>query len=104
MSDNGLGPILLPHSWFICEYRNQAVLGGHETIASSEGALLVELFSIIAEFRRSLSILENALFKSIFKYSGNDFRLAVLKIIPKIHKLSHPITLNPLIVYHLRGG
>ena len=104
VSVKGLGPVLLPHLWFIREYRNQAVLGSHEKIASSEGALLVELYSIIAEFRRGLLILENALFKSIFKYSGNDFRLAVLKIIPKIHKLSHPITLNPLIVYHLRGG
>ena len=54
VSDNGLGPILLPHSWFIREYRNQAVLGGHEKIVSSGGALLIELYSVIAEFRHGL--------------------------------------------------
>ena len=43
VSDKGLGPVLLPHSWFIREYQNQAVLRGHEKIVSSEGALLIEL-------------------------------------------------------------
>ena len=54
-----------------------------------------------------MSLLESALFKSIFQYSGNNFRLAVLKIIPKIHKLSQPITLrsiDDLSSRPIRGG
>ena len=101
ISDKGLGPVLLPYDWFIREYRHQAVLGGHEIVLSSEGALLVKLFSIIAEFRCELSVLESALFKAIYKNSGNDFRLAALKIIPKIHKLSHPITPKFIEFYRL---
>ena len=104
VSDKGLGPVLLPYQWFVCEYSHQAVLGGHVPVLSSEGSLL---FNIIADFRRSLSILENLLFKSIFKYSGNNFKLAALKIVPKIHKLSHPITCNSvkLLPSHpIRGG
>ena len=92
ISDKGLGPVLLPYDWFVREYRHQAVLGGHEIVLSSEGALLVKLFSIIADFRSALTVLEGALFTSIYKYSGNDFKLAALKIIPKIPKLSHPIS------------
>ena len=72
VSDKGLGSVLLPHSWFICEYQKQAELGGHEKILSIEGAMLVELYGIIAVFRQGLSLLESALFKSIFKYTGNN--------------------------------
>ena len=107
VSDKGLEPVLLPYHWFVREYNHQAVLGGHVPILSSEGALLVKLFNIIADFRHSLSILESLLFKSIYKYSGNNFKLAALKIVPKIHKLSHPITCNSvkLLPSHpIRGG
>ena len=76
VSDKGLGPVLLPYDWFVREYRHQAVLGGHELVLSSEGALLVKLFSIIADFRCLLTDLEGALFKSIYKYSGDNFKLA----------------------------
>ena len=41
MLDKGLGHVVLPHSWFIREYQKQVVLGGHEKIVSSEGALLI---------------------------------------------------------------
>ena len=95
VSYKGLGPVLLPYHWFVREYNHQAVFGGHIPILSSEGSLLVELFNIIADFRRSLSILENLLFKSIFKYSGNNFKFAALKIIHLIHKLSHNYSPNP---------
>ena len=95
------------YSCHIIGLYHQAVLGGHVPILSSEGALLVRLFNIIANFRHSLSILESLLFKSIYKYSGNNFKLAALKIVPKIHKLSHPITCNSvkLLPSHpIRGG
>ena len=78
--DKGLGPVLLPYDWFVREYKHQAVLGGHELVLSSEGALLVKLFSIIADFRCSLNDLEGSLFKSIYKYLGNIARIFINRL------------------------
>ena len=44
ISDKGLGPVLLPYSWYIRESKVQAVLGGHEEISISEGSLLLDSF------------------------------------------------------------
>jgi hypothetical protein len=68
ISDKGLGPVLLPYSWYIREYKVQAVLGGHEEISISEGSLLLVLFKIIAEFRCNLTVAEHSLFLSIYNH------------------------------------
>ena len=56
ISDKGLGPVLLPYSWYIREYNEQALSGGHDKICTSEGSLLLVLFKIIAEFRCNLTV------------------------------------------------
>jgi hypothetical protein len=107
VSDKNLGPVLVPYSWYIQVYGQQAVLGGHVPVLDSEGCLLVKMSHTISEFRDSLSCSELSVFKTVYIYTGSSFRLATLKVIPKIHKLKGDIShesLSSLPSRPIRGG
>ena len=107
VSDKNLGPVLVPFSWYIQVYGQQAVLGGHVPILDSEGGLLIKMSHTISEFRSSLCNSELSVFKSVYTNTGTNVRLATLKVVPKIHKLKGVInheSLSSLPSRPIRGG
>ena len=87
-SDKGLGPVLLPIDWYVGQYKEQSVKGKHIVTNMSVDQCIHALKKEIEHFRSNLATDERTVLKEYFSNSSPDFRVGVLKLIPKIHKLS----------------
>ena len=87
-SDKGLGPCLLPLEWYIEQYKVQSLKGNHVETHMSCDQCINYLKNEIDLFRSGLSTEGKILLKSYFSNCNPNFRVGVLKMIPKIHKLS----------------
>ena len=88
LSDKGLGPCLLPIEWYVQQYEVQSQKGGHVATNMSSDQCINFLKDVIQEFRTGLTPEERELLKTYYSKSNPNYRVGVLKLIPKIHKLS----------------
>ena len=92
-SDKNLGVCLLPVQWYKKEYEGQVEKGGYELQNITEEQCLGKLIRTISEFKGALNNDQSTILKDHWpKYCQGPFRIGVLKIVPKIHKLIGPIT------------
>ena len=87
-SDKGLGPCLLPIDWYVEQYEVQSKKGNHVATNMSEDQCLHFLKNAIQTFRSELSSEGKVFLKKYFAGSNPNYRVGVLKLVPKIHKLS----------------
>ena len=87
ITDKGLGPCLLPLDWYILQYAVQTEKGDHIKTGMSSEQCINYLKGVIGKFRDSLVVDEKLVFKEYFRNPNPNFRVGVLKLIPKIHKL-----------------
>ena len=87
-SDKNLGPVLLPIDWYIQQYEIQAVKGNHVVTKMSPDQCINLLNKNIQDFRSELLPVEKISLQKYFSKSNPNFKVGVLKVIPKIHKLS----------------
>ena len=88
LSDKNLGPVLLPIDWYIKEYDVQSVKGSHVVTGLSADQCIHLLKKNINDFRSALVPEEKIFLRKYFSHSSPDMKVGVMKIIPKIHKLS----------------
>ena len=87
-SDKGLGPCMLPIEWFIEQYKVQSLKGSHVLTTMSNDQCINFLKHSIDVFRSKLCTEGKMILKQYFHNSNPNFRVGVLKLVPKIHKLS----------------
>ena len=87
-SDKGLGPCLLPIDWYVEQYEVQSSKGHHVPTNMSEDQCIQFLKNAIQAFRSNLSPAGKIFLKKYFTISNPNYRVGVLKLVPKIHKLS----------------
>ena len=87
-SDKGLGPCLLPIDWYIEQYKVQSNKGNHVPTNMSEDQCINFLKNAIQDFRADLCQDGKIFLKKYFSPSNPNYRVGVLKLVPKIHKLS----------------
>ena len=88
VSDKGLGPCLLPVDWYIEQYKVQSKKGNHVLINMSADQCINFLKSAIQTFRSELCSEGRSALKTYFANCNPNYRVGVLKLVPKIHKLS----------------
>ena len=88
VSDKGLGPCLLPIDWYIQQYRVQSEKGNHLLTNMSNDQCISFLKAAIQTFRSTLCLEERTLLQTYYSKSNPNYRVGVLKLVPKIHKLS----------------
>ena len=88
ISDKNLGPVLLPIDWYIQQYDVQAVKGNHVVTKLSADQCINLLKKTIEDFRSTLLCEEKFFLRKYFSHSSPDVKVGVMKVIPKIHKLS----------------
>ena len=88
VTDKGLGPCLLPIEWYIDQYNVQSQKGNHIQTNMSKDQCINFLKAAIQNFRSELCPEERALLQTYYSKGNPNFRVGVLKLIPKIHKLS----------------
>ena len=87
-ADKGLGPCLLPVEWYIDQYKVQSLKGNHVLTNMSNDQCINYLKLAIDTFRTGLSQEERQVLKKYFVNTNPNFRVGVLKLVPKIHKLT----------------
>ena len=87
-SDKGLGPCLLPIDWYIDQYKVQAQKGNHIPTNMSSEECIHFLKTAIDRFRSALNPEERSILKKFFANCNPNFRVGILKLVPKVHKLS----------------
>ena len=87
-SDKGLGPVLLLIGWYVEQYKEQSFKGKHIITNMSAEQCIHALKKEIEHFRSDLAMDERTILKEYFSNSNPDYKVGVLKLIPKIHKLS----------------
>ena len=88
-SDKNVGISILPPDWFKKEYENQIVKGGHQLITMSEESCIALLLRRISDFKQGCSRDQLVLLNKFWaKETVQKYRLGVMKLIPKVHKLS----------------
>ena len=87
-SDKGMGPCLLPVEWYVEQYKVQAEKGKHAVPGLSSDQCINLLKVTIQNFRSTLKVKERELLKQYFVGGNPNFRVGVMKIIPKIHKIT----------------
>ena len=94
-SDKNLGISILPPEWFAKEYETQVMKGGHESIDMTESECLSMLQRKIRNFKSECSDAQlKILNRFLPRKSIENPRIGVLKLIPKVHKLVDPITVD----------
>jgi hypothetical protein len=87
-SDKGLGPVLLPVDWYVEQYKVQSLKGKHITTNMSADQCINFLKETIAQFRAGLDQEERSVLRIYFSNSSPNYKVGVMKLVPKIHKLS----------------
>ena len=87
-SDKNLGPVLLPIEWYIQEYKVQSLKGNHIATNMSADQCINLLKKTIEQFRADLLPAERVALKNYFINCNPACKIGILKLIPKIHKLS----------------
>jgi hypothetical protein len=87
VSDKGLGPCLLPVEWYIKQYQVQSQKGGHVLMNMSADQCINFLKNAIQTFRSGLTLEEKSFLQAFYVNSNPNYRVGVLKLVPKIHKL-----------------
>ena len=87
-TDKGLGPCLLPVEWFVKQYEIQAEKGCHVQTGMSSDQCINFLKLAIQSFRSALTAEERNFLKQYFVDCNPTHRVGVLKIIPKVHKIT----------------
>ena len=91
-SDKNLGACLLPPSWYEKEYESQIEKGGYELQDMDENQCISLLLSQITKFRAGLSREQTIMLMEKWpKGFQVEPKIGILKLVPKIHKLSGPI-------------
>ena len=92
-SDKQVGISILPFEWYQKEYRNQVIKGGYELVEMSEAECLAVLTKKIASFREKCSENQLRILSNYWpKFKCSVHRIGVLKLVPKVHKLTGYIT------------
>ena len=87
-SDKNLGPVLLPVQCYVQQYEAQALKGNHVATNMSADQCIILLKKAIEKFRTDLIPEEKVLLSKYFVKSNPECKVGVLKVIPKLHKLS----------------
>ena len=94
-SDKNVGVSLLPSSWYSKQYHEQIAKGGHELQIMDEPQCLAMLLRKISNFKKSCSATENKILVKWWpRNTVKEPRIGVMKLVPKVHKLTGPITVN----------
>ena len=88
LSDKGLGPCLLPVEWYVQQYEIQAEKGKHAVTGLSPDQCINLLKLTIQRFRSNLSQAECEHLKQFYVCGNPNYRVGIMKVIPKIHKLT----------------
>ena len=81
---------LLPIDWYKHQYQVQKEKGGHIDTGLAEDECLQIIFKAIFDFRNELNGNQKELFKKYFKKCKPNYRVGVMKLVPKIHKIAAP--------------
>ena len=87
-SDKNLGPTLLPIEWYVEQYKAQSVKGNHVATGMSDDQCINFLKRTIEHFREELGPEERVALKQYFTNSNPNYKVGIMKLTPKIHKLS----------------
>ena len=86
--DKNLGVALIPISWYKLQYEAQCKKGGYIKIHMTEAQCIDHLLKMIQDFWDTCSPEQTKALKKVWpKARLTSFRLGVLKLLPKIHKL-----------------
>ena len=88
LTDKGLGPCLLPVEWYVQQYKIQAEKGKHAATGLSSDQCINLLKATIQNFRSTLSSDECLTLKQYFVSGNPNYKVGIMKVIPKIHKLT----------------
>ena len=91
--DKNVGVSVLPASWYSLQYNEQIRKGGHILQTMSEKECIALLQKKIATFKKNCSDVQLKNLRHWWpKIPVKNPRIGVMKLVPKIHKLSGPIT------------
>ena len=91
-SDKNVGISILPIDWYSKEYKAQIQKGGHVPIQKTEQECLALLQRAIREFKNSCNAEQTRILTSLWPKAPRKYKIGIMKLIPKVHKLSGPIT------------
>ena len=92
-SDKNVGVSILPPSWYLKQYEEQILKGGHELQTMSEAQCVSLLLRKIRDFKKNCSASELKILSTWWpKIPVKKPRIGVMKLVPKVHKLSGPAT------------
>lgn len=87
-TDKNLGVALVPIQWFRQTYESQCLKGGYIPVDMSEEMCINFLKRKIQDLWDTCSSIQRKLLKSVWpKQYSRNFRIGVMKVTPKIHKL-----------------
>ena len=92
-SDKNLGISLLSPAWFEKEYTSQDKKGGYEKQSMSETVCITMLLSKISSFRQNLTKDQKKILSTHWpRFPPPEPMIGVLKLVPKIHKITGKIS------------
>ena len=92
VSDKNVGISVLPIDWYSKEYKAQIQKGGHILINKTEPECLALLYRAIQEFKESCNAEQTRLLNTNWPREPRNHRIGIMKLVPKVHKLSGIIT------------
>ena len=89
VTDKNLGVALVPIEWFKLTYESQCTKGGYTQVFMNEQECISMLLKKISTFRSSCNSEQRIILKSVWpRRKPKLYKIAVLKVVPKIHKLA----------------
>ena len=94
-SDKNVGTSILPPSWYSRQYHEQIDKGGHELQTMNEAQCVSLLLRKIKDFKNNCSSSELKILKNWWpRIPVKNPRIGVMKLVPKVHKMTGPISSN----------
>ena len=107
VADKGIAILILPHSWYNMQFSKMLENPNYKLVNLNEVQCVNWLKTEIKKFMNSLTANEKAIFKKHFSWNVKNPRIACIKLLAKLHKLTEkPSTENVLDIPSrvVRGG
>ena len=95
LADKGIAVVALPHSWYSLQFAKLIENPAYSLLNLRQSDCISMLLDKINNFKLSLTVKEKALFRDYFNESNNNYNIAAIRLLPKVHKLdSEPCLTN----------
>lgn len=88
IADKGIAIVLLPYAWYNLQFANLIKNPSYSLLNMRQTDCITMLLNKIENFELNLTVPEKEILKEYFKKGSSDYRIAAIKLLPKIHKLS----------------